>query len=168
MISARAARKVECQSSACDSSRPLPESYLDVPSTLNSLECERMSTSAVVNLTDATRQEPVRDELWKHYQALKKSHGRGTAKWRSEWEVVLYKPGDIRKDKPLEEGALFYRHIPCRAEYGTSNLPRTHKEHNCEKASGAVCEAMQYRRAAATNISNMSAITGTGPCCSSR
>ncbi len=89
MISARAARKVECQSSACDSSRPLPESYLDVPSTLNSLECERMSTSAVVNLTDATRQEPVRDELWKNYQALKKSHGRGTAKWRSEWEVTL-------------------------------------------------------------------------------
>lgn len=50
-----------------------------------------MSTSAVINLTDATRQEQgVPDELWKKYQALKKEHGRGTAKWRREWELVLY------------------------------------------------------------------------------
>jgi len=112
-----------------------------------------MSTSAFNTLTNATRQEPVPDELWRTYQTLKEKHGRGTAPWRKEWEIVLYKPGDIRKDKPLREGALFFRHIPCRAEYATSNLSRTHKDHTCEKASALFFNPCADRRVVAIQTS---------------
>ena len=86
---------------------------------------------------------PVPTTLWDKYQALKKEHRRGTAPWRKEWEVKKYDAGDIRKDKPLKEGAIYYRHKRCGAEYGTSNLPRTQKEHRCEKVSGGLVVAMQ-------------------------
>ena len=74
-------------------------------------------------------------KLLAEYQALIKKHDAGNASYRKEWEIALYKPGDIRKDKPLKDGALFYRHIPCRAEYGISNLARTHEDHCCQKVS---------------------------------
>lgn len=56
---------------------------------------------------------------------------------------MKYDAGDIRKGKPLKEGDIYYRHIACGAEYGISNLPRTQREHCCEKVSGGLLVAMQ-------------------------
>ena len=135
-----------------------------------------MNTRAERNLSEVICQESVPSvstELWDKYQALKKEHNRGTASWRKEWEVKKYDAGDIRKGKPLKEGAIFYRHIPCLCEYGTSNLPRTHREHKCEKVSGGLVVAMQQvtcRYSMNTNVHlNASCMmTGKGLCCSSR
>ena len=99
--------------------------------------------SAVGKHGDADLQQPVPDAEWSKFQSLKRAHARRTSDWRHEWEVAFYRKGDLRKGKPLEKGATFFRHIACRAECGTSNLPRTHKEHKCEMVGGGVTEAMQ-------------------------
>ncbi len=131
-----------------------------------------MSRYAVRSLGDARGPQPVPDEVWDKYQAIKKEHARGTAAWRKQWEVVHYREGDIRDGKPLQEGAVYYRHIACRAEYGTSNLPRTHKEHNCEKVCGDALHLhamadMQVCHVQMCPCEGFAGFTGKGTCCSS-
>ena len=80
-----------------------------------------MNTCAERNLSEVISQEPVPSvptKLWDKYQALKKEHNRGTASWKKEWEVKKYDAGDIRKGKPLKEGAIFYRHIHASVSMG--------------------------------------------------
>jgi hypothetical protein len=69
--------------------------------------------------------------LWEEYQEHKKAHSKETARWRSQWEIVLYRPGETRDGKPLEEGGVFFRHKKCRHEYKPSNQPQTVKTHDC-------------------------------------
>ena len=47
------------------------------------------------------------DELWGRYQALRKEHDRGDAPYRTECEIALYRPGDMRIAKPMKDADLF-------------------------------------------------------------
>ncbi|KAL3136037.1 hypothetical protein ABBQ32_007072 [Trebouxia sp. C0010 RCD-2024] len=74
------------------------------------------------------------EELWAEFQNLRKSQTSGRAPWWSQWEFVLYKPGDLRNGVRCENGAIFFRHKECGGEYSTKNFSQTATKHNCNKA----------------------------------
>ena len=79
--------------------------------------------------------------LWQKYQDLLKQQRRSHGSWgpQSGWKIVLNRPGEVRFGKACEAGGVFFKHSACGAEYSCSNMPRTVKEHQCDKVTTILC-----------------------------